>query len=134
MLSFQIHNFGTKFMYISGIMVAGSSAALMGVLQYCPPGSFVAMCFLARLVEGLGASAVVTCKCHSSVYASVLVMLKAGLNSQSLVIPLIHTREPGVWIFQDVDLKNREKGDRFACSFIFPNEHDAPYRVCRKTV
>ncbi|XP_055352330.1 MFS-type transporter SLC18B1-like [Paramacrobiotus metropolitanus] len=55
-----IHNIGTKFMYVSGIMVAGSAAALMGVLEYCPSSSFVAMCFLTRLVEGLGASAVVT--------------------------------------------------------------------------
>ena len=48
-------------MYVSGICVAGAAAALMGILEFCPNASFVAMCFLVRLVEGLGASAVVTC-------------------------------------------------------------------------
>ena len=57
---FQIHNIGTKFMYISGIGVAGAASVLMGVLEYSPEHSFVSMCYLVRIMQGLGASAVVT--------------------------------------------------------------------------
>ena len=47
-------------MYISGIGVAGAATVLMGVLEYSPDHSFVSMCYLVRIMQGLGASAVVT--------------------------------------------------------------------------
>ncbi|GAU99732.1 hypothetical protein RvY_10688 [Ramazzottius varieornatus] len=55
-----IHNIGTKFMYISGIGVAGAATVFMGVLEYSPDPAFISMCYLIRIMQGLGASAVVT--------------------------------------------------------------------------
>lgn len=46
---------GAKFMYTSGILVAGMSSFLFGFLDRCPPGeSFTVLSFLLRVVEGFG--------------------------------------------------------------------------------
>uniref|UniRef100_A0A0B7AZM1 Major facilitator superfamily (MFS) profile domain-containing protein n=1 Tax=Arion vulgaris TaxID=1028688 RepID=A0A0B7AZM1_9EUPU len=69
--SFQLVNFiaaplfgnyltqlGAKFVYTSGIMVAGTTAILFGFLDQGPSGTiFVVMSFLVRSIEALGVSA-----------------------------------------------------------------------------
>ncbi|XP_076456374.1 MFS-type transporter SLC18B1-like [Babylonia areolata] len=52
---------GSRFMFLSGLFTCGVCAVLFGLLDQSPPGTvFVAMCFLVRTVEALGASAFIT--------------------------------------------------------------------------
>ena len=49
---------GAKFMYTSGILVAGVCSILFGFLDGCPPGeSFIVLSFLLRVVEGFAVMA-----------------------------------------------------------------------------
>ncbi|KAK3097020.1 hypothetical protein FSP39_005647 [Pinctada imbricata] len=52
---------GSRFMFISGVMVCGSCSILFGLLDRSPDGDiYIIMCFLCRSMEALGASAYVT--------------------------------------------------------------------------
>lgn len=56
-----ITKIGSKFMFITGVMVCGVCAILFGLLDKCPDGNiFIIMCFLSRTIEALGASAYIT--------------------------------------------------------------------------
>ncbi|XP_005099602.1 MFS-type transporter SLC18B1 [Aplysia californica] len=56
-----ITRIGTKFLFITGMLVAGSSTILFSVLNLCPPGAiFVTLTILCRVVMSLGVSAYVT--------------------------------------------------------------------------
>ncbi|XP_078314592.1 MFS-type transporter SLC18B1-like isoform X1 [Crassostrea virginica] len=52
---------GTKFLFVSGVLVSGICSILFGVLYYCPGGfQFVLLCFLCRTLEALASAAFVT--------------------------------------------------------------------------
>ncbi|XP_060072215.1 MFS-type transporter SLC18B1-like [Ylistrum balloti] len=79
-----ITNIGSKFMFISGVMVCGVCAILFGLLDKCPDGNiFIVMCFLSRTVEALGASAYIT--------ASFAILSNEFPNHVATVIGLLET-------------------------------------------
>lgn len=52
---------GTKFLFVSGVLVSGICTILFGVLYYCPGGyRFILLCFLCRTLEALASAAFVT--------------------------------------------------------------------------
>ncbi|KAH9489975.1 hypothetical protein Btru_035420 [Bulinus truncatus] len=52
---------GPRFLFISGLLIAGVCAVLFGTLDRCPPGTpFIVISFACRCVEALGFSAFLT--------------------------------------------------------------------------
>lgn len=72
-----ITKIGSKFMYISGMVVAGSCAILFGVLDKSPDGIiYIVICFACRIIEALGCSAFVT-----AMYAIVGTVFPKGMTT-----------------------------------------------------
>ena len=52
---------GSKFVFLSGIIIGGFCTILFGLLNRCPPGPpFIALSFVTRSIQGLGFSSFVT--------------------------------------------------------------------------